>query len=184
MIACVGGGSNALGFFAPHLESPLPRLIGVEAGGRGLSPGNHAARMSGSGVPGIVHGYKSLFLTDDDGQVGDTHSISAGLDYPGIGPQLAHLGTSGRVEFMTASDEEALDAVRLFARTEGIIFALESAHAGAAAIREARALPPESDLVVNVSGRGDKDLFILAGAMQPERWSEFLKQEADEIQHG
>ena len=140
--------------------------------------------MSGSGVPGIVHGYKSLFLTDDDGQVGDTHSISAGLDYPGIGPQLAHLGTSGRVEFMTASDEEALDAVRLFARTEGIIFALESAHAGAAAIREARALPPESDLVVNVSGRGDKDLFILAGAMQPERWSEFLKQEADEIQHG
>ena len=96
--------------------------------------------MSGGGVPGIVHGYKSLFLTDDDGQVGDTHSISAGLDYPGIGPQLAHLGTSGRVEFMTASDEEALDAVRLFARTEGIIFALESAHAGAAAIREARTL--------------------------------------------
>ena len=183
LIACVGGGSNALGFFAPHLESPLPRLIGVEAGGRGLSPGDHAARMSGGGVPGIVHGYKSLFLTDDDGQVGDTHSISAGLDYPGIGPQLAHLGTSGRVEFMTASDEEALDAVRLFARTEGVIFALESAHAGAAAIREARALPPESNLVVNVSGRGDKDLFILAGAMQPKRWAEFLKREADEIQH-
>ena len=184
LIACVGGGSNALGFFAPHLEAPAPRLIGVEAGGRGPGLGDHAARMSGSGVPGIVHGYKSLFLTDGDGQVAETHSISAGLDYPGVGPQLAHLGTSGRVEFTTASDDEALDAVRLFARTEGIIFALESAHAGAAAIREARALPDDADVVVNVSGRGDKDLFILAGALQPERWAEFLKREAQEIEHG
>ena len=184
LIACVGGGSNALGFFAPHLEAPAPRLIGVEAGGRGPSPGDHAARMSGSGVPGIVHGYKSLFLTDSDGQVADTHSISAGLDYPGIGPQLAHLGSSGRLEFTTASDDEALDAVQLFARTEGIIFALESAHAGAAAIREARTLSNDSDLVVNVSGRGDKDLFILAGALQPARWAEFLKREVQEIEHG
>ena len=184
LIACVGGGSNALGFFAPHLEAPAPRLIGVEAGGRGPGLGDHAARMSGSGVPGIVHGYKSLFLTDGDGQVAETHSISAGLDYPGVGPQLAHLGTSGRVEFTTASDDEALDAVRLFARTEGIIFALESAHAGAAAVREARALPDDADVVVNVSGRGDKDLFILAGALQPERWAEFLKREAQEIEHG
>ena len=184
LIACVGGGSNALGFFAPHLEASSPRLIGVEAGGRGPGLGDHAARMSGSGVPGIVHGYKSLFLTDGDGQVAETHSISAGLDYPGVGPQLAHLGSSGRVEFTTASDDEALDAVRLFARTEGIIFALESAHAGAAAIREARALPDDADVVVNVSGRGDKDLFILAGALQPERWAEFLKREAREIARG
>ena len=184
LIACVGGGSNALGFFAPHLEASSPRLIGVEAGGRGPGLGDHAARMSGSGVPGIVHGYKSLFLTDGDGQVAETHSISAGLDYPGVGPQLAHLGSSGRVEFTTASDDEALDAVRLFARTEGIIFALESAHAGAAAVREARALPDDADVVVNVSGRGDKDLFILAGALQPERWAEFLKREAQEIEHG
>ena len=184
LIACVGGGSNALGFFAPHLEASAPRLIGVEAGGRGTGLGDHAARMSGSGVPGIVHGYKSLFLTDGDGQVADTHSISAGLDYPGVGPQLAHLGTSGRVEFTTASDDEALDAVRLFARTEGIVFALESAHAGAAAIKVAGTLPDDAEVVVNVSGRGDKDLFILAGALQPERWAEFLKREAQEIEHG
>ena len=184
LIACVGGGSNALGFFAPHLEASAPRLIGVEAGGRGPALGDHAARMSGSGIPGIVHRYKSLFLTDGDGQVAETHSISAGLDYPGVGPQLAHLGTSGRVEFTTASDDEALDAVRLFARTEGIIFALESAHAGAAAIKVARALPDDASVVVNVSGRGDKDLFILAGALQPERWAEFLTREAQEITHG
>ena len=184
LIACVGGGSNALGFFAPHLEAPAPRLIGVEAGGRGPALGDHAARMSGSGVPGIVHGYKSLFLTDGDGQVAETHSISAGLDYPGVGPQLAHLGTSGRVEFTTASDDEALDAVRLFARSEGVIFALESAHAGAAAIKVARTLPEDASVVVNVSGRGDKDLFILAGALQPERWAEFLTREAQEITHG
>ena len=184
LIACVGGGSNALGFFAPHLEASAPRLIGVEAGGRGTGLGEHAARMSGSGVPGIVHGYKSLFLTDGDGQVADTHSISAGLDYPGVGPQLAHLGTTGRVEFTTASDDDALDAVRLFARTEGIIFALESAHAGAAAIKMARTLPDDAEVVVNVSGRGDKDLFILARALQPERWAEFLKREAQEIEHG
>ena len=184
LIACVGGGSNALGFFAPHLEASAPRLIGVEAGGRGTGLGDHAARMSGSGVPGIVHGYKSLFLTDGDGQVADTHSISAGLDYPGVGPQLAHLGTTGRVEFTTASDDDALDAVRLFARTEGIIFALESAHAGAAAIKMARTLPDDAEVVVNVSGRGDKDLFILARALQPKRWAEFLKREAQEIEHG
>ena len=184
LIACVGGGSNALGFFAPHLEASAPRLIGVEAGGRGPALGDHAARMSGSGIPGIVHGYKSLFLTDGDGQVAETHSISAGLDYPGVGPQLAHLGTSGRVEFTTASDDEALDAVRLFARSEGVIFALESAHAGAAAIKVARTLPEDASVVVNVSGRGDKDLFILAGALQPERWAEFLTREAQEITHG
>ena len=184
LIACVGGGSNALGFFAPHLEAPAPRLIGVEAGGRGPGLGDHAARMSGSGVPGIVHGYKSLFLTDGDGQVAETHSISAGLDYPGVGPQLAHLGTSGRVEFTTASDDEALDAVRLFARSEGVIFALESAHAGAAALKVARSLPDDASVVVNVSGRGDKDLFILAGALQPDRWAEFLKREAREIARG
>ena len=182
LVACVGGGSNALGFFAPHLEAPRPRLIGVEAGGRGPALGDHAARLSGSGTPGIVHGYKSLFLTDDDGQVAETHSISAGLDYPGVGPQLAHLGTAGRVEFTTASDDEALDAVRLFARSEGVAFALESAHAGAAAVRLARTLPDDANVVVNVSGRGDKDLFILARALQPGRWAEFLKREAQEIE--
>ncbi len=178
LVACVGGGSNAIGFFSPFLESETPELIGVEAGGRGTGVGEHAARMNGRGQPGIVQGYKSLFLTDADGQVLSTHSVSAGLDYPGIGPQLAHLGTMGRVRFLTASDAEALEAVKFFARMEGMIFALESAHAAAAVMRIARDYPAESSLVVNMSGRGDKDLFILARAMDAEPWAEFLREEA------
>ena len=177
LIACVGGGSNAIGFFAPFLEQASPRLIGVEAGGRGAGVGQHAARMSGAGTPGIVHGYKSLFLTDDDGQVADTHSVSAGLDYPGVGPQLAHLGQSGRIEFGTASDAEAVAAVRHFAATEGVVFALESAHAGAHALKLASQLPPDQAIVVNMSGRGDKDLFILAPLFDPENWQRFLSGE-------
>jgi tryptophan synthase beta chain len=124
-----------------------------------------------------VHGYKSLFLLDDDGQVQPTHSISAGLDYPGIGPQLAHLGQRGRIEFTRASDREALDAVKFFARNEGLVFALESAHAAAAAMRMAPSFPRERALVVNMSGRGDKDLFIMARALDGERWKDFLKEE-------
>ncbi len=178
LVACVGGGSNAIGFFSPFLETATPELIGVEAGGRGAGVGEHAARMNGRGQPGIVQGYKSLFLTDADGQVLSTHSISAGLDYPGIGPQLAHLGSTGRVRFLTASDAEALEAVKFFARTEGMIFALESAHAAAAVMRIARDYPAESSLVVNMSGRGDKDLFILARAMDAEPWADFLREEA------
>jgi tryptophan synthase beta chain len=177
LIACVGGGSNSIGLFAPFLDSKEPRLIGVEAGGRGRGSGEHASRMDGSGKMGIVHGYKSLFLTDDDGQVLPTHSISAGLDYPGIGPQLAYLGKIGRVEFTRASDDEALEAVDFFARHEGLVFALESAHAGAAAIRMARELPEDRCLIINMSGRGDKDLFILAGALDRVGWSSFLAQE-------
>jgi tryptophan synthase beta chain len=177
LIACVGGGSNAIGFFAPFLEEAAPRLVGVEAGGRGFSPGNHAARMEGRGKPGIVHGYKSLFLLDDDGQVQPTHSISAGLDYPGIGPQLAYLGVTGRIEFTTASDEEALEAVRFFARREGLIFALESAHAGAAACRIAREYGKGEALILNMSGRGDKDIFILAPRLDRANWLDFLSRE-------
>ena len=120
LVACVGGGSNAIGFFSPFLEAAAPELIGVEAGGRGSEPGEHAARMNGRGQAGIVQGYKSLFLADGDGQLLPTHSISAGLDYPGIGPQLAHLGETGRIRFTTASDDEALEAVQFFARTEGL----------------------------------------------------------------
>lgn len=178
LVACVGGGSNAIGFFAPFLETGSPRLIGVEAGGRGTEVGNHAARMRGLGVPGIVHGYKSLFLLDEDGQVQPTHSVSAGLDYPGIGPQLASLGVSGRVEFTRAEDSEALEALQFFARNEGVIFALESAHAAAEAIRLAPTLPNDAAIVVNMSGRGDKDLFITAGQLDGERWRAFLDQEA------
>jgi tryptophan synthase beta chain len=177
LVACVGGGSNAIGFFSPFLETATPELIGVEAGGRGTGRGDHAARMNGRGRPGIVQGYKSLFLADDDGQVLPTHSISAGLDYPGIGPQLAHLGESGRIRFTTASDAEALEAVRFFARTEGLVFALESAHAAATAMRAAREYPAEKALVVNMSGRGDKDLFILARELDRENWLSFLAAE-------
>jgi tryptophan synthase beta chain len=178
LVACVGGGSNAIGFFSPFLESASPVLIGVEAGGRGSGTGQHAARMNGRGRAGIVQGYKSLFLSNSDGQLESTHSISAGLDYPGIGPQLAHLGEQGRITFTTASDSEALDAVQFFARTEGMIFALESAHAAAAVMRIARDYPREKALVVNMSGRGDKDLFILAHEMDRDNWSAFLSQEA------
>jgi tryptophan synthase beta chain len=177
MVACVGGGSNAVGFFSPFIEQETPELIGVEAGGRGSGPGQHAARMNGRGRPGIVQGYKSLFLTDEDGQLLPTHSISAGLDYPGIGPQLAQLGESGRIKFTTASDDDALKAVDFFARTEGLVFALESAHAAAAVMKIAREYPADKDIVVNMSGRGDKDLFILARALDKKNWIPFLQEE-------
>ena len=177
LVACVGGGSNAIGFFAPFLERPTPRLIGVEAGGRGFAPGDHASRMAGRGKIGIVHGYKSLFLLDNDGQVQPTHSISAGLDYPGIGPQLAHLGTMGRIDFTTASDEEALNAVRFFAAMEGLVFALEPAHAGAVVCRIAPEYGKDEVIIINMSGRGDKDLFILAPHLDREKWITFLSNE-------
>ena len=180
LIACVGGGSNSLGFFWPFIDSEL-RLIGVEAGGYGSEPGQHASRMTGLGRPGIVQGYKSLFLLDDDGQVQPTHSISAGLDYPGIGPQLAALGKAGRVEFTSATDDEAMEALRFFARHEGLLFALESAHAAAEAIRLAPTLDSQRSLVINMSGRGDKDLFIIARHSDPEGWKAFLEEEAQSI---
>ncbi len=178
LVACVGGGSNAIGFFEPFLELASPRLIGVEAGGIGTGKGEHASRMTGdSARTGIVHGYKSRFLLDGDGQVAETRSISAGLDYPGIGPQLAALGTSGRVEFRRASDDDALDALQFFARYEGVVFALESAHAGAAAMEIAASLPKGKVVVVNMSGRGDKDLFITAPILRPDEWKAFLERE-------
>jgi tryptophan synthase beta chain len=179
LVTCVGGGSNAIGFFGPYLESDGPRLVGVEAGGRSDTLGDHAARMSGAGKIGIVQGYKSLFLLDEDGQVAPTHSISAGLDYPGIGPELAAAGTARRVEFRTARDDEALEALKLFARDEGIAFALESAHGAAEALKLAATMSPNESVVVNMSGRGDKDLFITAREIQPEAWRAFLSQEAE-----
>ena len=184
MVACVGGGSNAIGFFEPYLEDAHPILIGAEAGGRGPGMGNNAARMTGDGKVGVVQGYKSRFLTDPDGQVLSTHSISAGLDYAGIGPQLAYLGETGRIRFVSVRDDEALDALKFFAREEGLIFALESAHAGAVAIVMARDLGPGKTVVVNMSGRGDKDIFITAAAMDGAAWRTFLHDESireDEI---
>lgn len=178
LVACVGGGSNAIGFFEPYLTEAAPRLVGVEAGGRSLNVGDHASRMQGTGRVGVVQGYKSLFLVDENGQVGETHSVSAGLDYPGIGPQLAALGVSGRVEFRTSSDEAALEAMGLFARKEGLVFALESAHAAAQVVEMAPKMGRDEVIVVNMSGRGDKDLFIAARAMKPEAWKRFLESEA------
>lgn len=181
MVACVGGGSNAIGFFSPFIDKSEPRLIGAEAGGRGAGPGNNAVRMDDSGKPGIVQGYKSRFLLDDDGQVLPTHSISAGLDYPGIGPQLAELGKKGRIEFVGITDDEALDALRFFAVHEGIIFAMESAHAGAAAMNAAKELGPENNVIINMSGRGDKDIFISAAAIDKKNWKTFLLEESGRI---
>ncbi len=181
MVACVGGGSNAIGFFSPWLDKESPRLIGVEAGGKGPEQGQHAVRMTDKGTPGIVQGYKSNFLLDEDGQVLPTHSISAGLDYPGIGPQLAYYGTRGRIEFQSATDDETLDALKFFARAEGIIFAMESAHAGAVAKKLAPDMKKSENLIINMSGRGDKDLFISAPVLDRQNWIDFLKEEGERI---
>ncbi|MCC6462006.1 MAG: tryptophan synthase subunit beta [Saprospiraceae bacterium] len=158
-VACVGGGSNALGMFFDFLDEENVRLIGVEAGGRGVQPGEHAAKLL-RGRLGIFEGYHSYFLQDGEGNIAATHSVSAGLDYCGVSPILAWLADEGRVQFAAASDAEALAAVQRLARTEGIIPALESAHAFAHAFELAADLPPETVVVVNASGRGEKDLFI------------------------
>jgi len=183
MIACVGGGSNSIGFFAPFIDKPAPRLIGVEAGGIGPGIGENAVRMSGKAArDGIMHGYKSRFLLDEDGQALPTRSISAGLDYCGIGPQLATLGRQGRVEFTYARDEEALNAVKFFARNEGVLFAMESAHAGAEAIKLAPTLPKDKAIIVNMSGRGDKDVFITCPVFRRDEWIKFLHEEIERLE--
>lgn len=183
MIACVGGGSNSIGFFAPFIDKSAPRLIGVEAGGVGDGIGENAVRMSGKAArDGIMHGYKSRFLLDEDGQALPTRSISAGLDYCGIGPQLATLGKQGRVEFTYARDEEALNAVKFFARNEGVLFAMESAHAGAEAIKLAPTLPKNKAIIVNMSGRGDKDVFITCPVFRRDEWLSFLHAEIDRLE--
>jgi tryptophan synthase beta chain len=161
MIACVGGGSNAIGAFYEFIPDAAVRLIGVEAGGRGAGLGEHAARFSG-GSPGVLQGTFSYLLQDADGQVSLTHSVSAGLDYASIGPEHAALHDSGRAEYVSATDQEALEATVRLARTEGILPALESAHAVAEAIRIAPGMSRHDILLVNLSGRGDKDMGILA----------------------
>jgi tryptophan synthase beta chain len=158
VVACVGGGSNAIGIFYEFLRDKSVRLIGVEAGGRGAELGEHAARFRG-GEPGVLQGTYSYVLQDAAGQIATTHSVSAGLDYPAIGPEHAWLRESGRAEYVAVSDEEALEACKLLARIEGIIPALESAHAVAEVLR--RRWAAEDLVVINVSGRGDKDMGIL-----------------------
>ncbi|NLX01137.1 MAG: tryptophan synthase subunit beta [Syntrophomonadaceae bacterium] len=155
ILACVGGGSNAIGVFYPFLKEEV-KLIGVEAGGRGISPGEHCATLA-QGDDGILHGALSRLLQDENGQILDTHSISAGLDYPGVGPEHTYLRENGRVSYVNVSDEEAINGFLKLSEYEGIIPALESAHAVAYALKMAPELPAESSLVINLSGRGDKD---------------------------
>ncbi len=176
--ACVGGGSNALGIFQGFLHNPQVLLIGAEAGGQGTDTQSHAARLATSaGKIGVAHGYKSYFLSNTDGQMNDTYSIAAGLDYIGISPVLSHLHTRDRVQFTTATDDETTAATELLMNTEGIIPALESAHGLAAAIADAPSLSPENTLLVNLSGRGDKDIFNMANIFDPREWRAFLAEQ-------
>jgi tryptophan synthase beta chain len=161
VIACVGGGSNAMGIFHPYIEHAATRLIGVEAAGEGLATGRHAASIS-AGSPGVLHGNRTYLLQDADGQIIETHSISAGLDYPGVGPEHAHLHDIGRAEYVSVTDDEALAAFHRLCRSEGIIPALESSHAVAHAMKLAPTLGRDKHLLVNLSGRGDKDIATVA----------------------
>jgi tryptophan synthase beta chain len=161
VIACVGGGSNAMGIFYPYIRHAGTRLIGVEAAGQGLASGKHAASIS-AGSPGVLHGNRTYLLQDDNGQIIETHSVSAGLDYPGVGPEHAWLHDIGRAEYVSATDDEALKAFHHLCRAEGIIPALESSHALAYAMKLAPTMRPDQHLLVNLSGRGDKDIGTVA----------------------
>jgi len=161
LVACVGGGSNAIGLFHPFLQDAEVEMFGVEAGGKGLETGQHAAPLS-VGSPGVLHGNRTYLMQDDDGQILETHSVSAGLDYPGVGPEHAWLKDIGRVKYVAANDEETLAAFHRLTRTEGIMPALETAHALAHAEKLAAEMNPEQHIIVNLSGRGDKDILTVA----------------------
>ncbi len=161
VVACVGGGSNAMGIFHPYIQHEKTRLIGVEAAGEGMDSGRHSASLQ-RGSPGVLHGNRTYVLQDDDGQVTETHSISAGLDYPGVGPEHAYLKDIGRAEYVGITDQEALTAFHYLCRTEGIIPALESSHAVAYAMKLAKTMRPDESILVNLSGRGDKDIGTVA----------------------
>jgi len=161
LVACIGGGSNAMGLFHPFLDEPEVAMIGVEAGGHGIETGLHAASLAG-GAPGVLHGNRTYLLQNGDGQIRDAHSISAGLDYPGIGPEHAWLHEMGRVQYVSITDREALEAFQLSSRLEGIIPALEPAHALTHVTKIAPTLPRDHLIVMNMCGRGDKDIFAVA----------------------
>jgi len=162
VVACVGGGSNAIGMFHPFIEDESVRMIGVEAGGHGLETGEHAAPLS-DGRPGVLHGMRTYLMEDDNGQIIGTHSVSAGLDYPGVGPEHSYLKDINRAEYVAINDDEALDAFRTLTQVEGIMPALESSHAVAYAMKMAKEMSPDEVIVVNLSGRGDKDIHTVAG---------------------
>jgi tryptophan synthase beta chain len=161
VLACVGGGSNAIGIFHPFIDDSSVRLIGLEAGGDGIETGRHAATITG-GTPGVLHGTRSYLLQDDNGQTIESHSISAGLDYPGVGPEHAYLHDVGRAEYRAISDAEAMHAFALLSKSEGIIPAIETAHALAGAIQVGNELGKDAILLINLSGRGDKDVQTAA----------------------
>jgi len=164
VIACVGGGSNAIGLFHPFIGDRTVRIVGVEPGGSGIASGKHGASMT-AGAVGVLHGSLSYLLQNDDGQIAVAHSISAGLDYPGVGPEHAYYKDAGRFEFVAITDEEALEGFQALTRLEGIMPALESSHAIAHAMRLAKTLPRSKAIVVGLSGRGDKDVHVVAKAL-------------------
>ncbi len=180
LVACVGGGSNAIGLFHPFLNDKKVNLIGVEAGGRGVKLGQHAARLSlAQKAPvGVFEGFCGQFLQDMAGNLAQTHSISAGLDHPGVGPEHSHLAATGRAKYVAANDKEALAAAELLMKNEGIIPALESSHALAYAFQLAKKLPKSKSIVVNLSGRGDKDIFIYAEALKDKGFKKFLREQS------
>ncbi|MCP5497817.1 MAG: tryptophan synthase subunit beta [Leptospiraceae bacterium] len=178
--ACVGGGSNAMGIFSGFLEDKDVALIGVEAAGNGLESEQHAVRLSSKEARiGVAQGYKTWFLQDNDGQMRDTYSVAAGLDYIGVSPVLAHLSETGRATFSSATDKEVIDAFNLIVRLEGLIPALESAHAFARAFKEVSHISKNESILINMSGRGDKDIFTIANALQDKKWKEFIKTQAN-----
>ncbi|WP_419175691.1 tryptophan synthase subunit beta [Desulfosediminicola sp.] len=183
VFACVGGGSNAMGLFGGFMDDPV-ELVGVEAGGKGLESGLHAARLaSDQATVGVAQGYKTYFLQDDDGQMRETHSVSAGLDYVGVSPILAHLSETGRVRFAAATDTEVVEALKLCMRKEGLIPALESAHAFVQAFKEASELSRDECIIINQSGRGDKDIFTVADAIGDPQWEKFICNKAEEYKN-
>jgi len=178
--ACVGGGSNAMGIFSAFLDDPV-KLVGVEAGGRGLDTGFHASRLASKDASiGIAHGYKTYFLQTKDGQMKETHSVAAGLDYVGVSPILSDLKEKGRIRFEAVTDTEVLDAFSFVLKKEGLVSALESAHAFAQAFKEMGRLSKEDIVLINMSGRGDKDIFTIADALKDPNWIDFIKRKAKE----
>ncbi len=179
--ACVGGGSNAMGIFGGFFKDPEVEMIGVEAGGLGIDTGKHAARLaSADGRLGVCQGYKSRFLQNEDGQMNDTHSVAAGLDYVGVSPILAYHYENGRVRFESATDEEVMMAEDLTIKMEGIIPALESAHAFVQAFKEVPKLAKDGIILINLSGRGDKDIFTIAEAFKDDRWREYIVRKGEQ----
>lgn len=179
--ACVGGGSNAMGIFSGFLEDTDVELVGVEAGGEGINSRRHASRLSAPDATiGVAQGYKTYFLQNEDGQMNDTHSVAAGLDYVGVSPILAHLKATGRARFEAVTDQEVVEAMQRTVRGEGLIPALESSHAFAQAFKEVPQMAPDDVVIINQSGRGDKDIFTVADAFDDPAWREFIRRKAEQ----